>query len=72
MVRIVKIRNFKFVARCWWLTPVILGTWEAEIRRIMVPGQPGQIVHETLSPKNNQIKMDWRCGSSACFANMKP
>jgi hypothetical protein len=26
---------------------VILATWEAEIRRITVQGQPGQIVHET-------------------------
>jgi hypothetical protein len=26
----------------WWLTPVILATWEAEIRRIKVPGQPQQ------------------------------
>jgi hypothetical protein len=23
----------------WWLKPVILATWEAEIRRIMIPGQ---------------------------------
>jgi hypothetical protein len=29
--------------------PVILATWEAEIRKIMVQGQPRQIVHETLS-----------------------
>jgi hypothetical protein len=35
----------------WWLTPVILPSWEAEIRKIMVQGQPGQIVLETLSPK---------------------
>jgi hypothetical protein len=25
-----------------WLVPVILGTWEAEIRKIVAPGQPGQ------------------------------
>jgi hypothetical protein len=36
-------------ARCQWLTPVILATQEAEIRRIKVQSQTGQIVHETLS-----------------------
>jgi hypothetical protein len=34
-----------------WLTSVILTTGEAEIRGIMVQGQPGQIVCKTLSPK---------------------
>jgi hypothetical protein len=34
-----------------WLTPVILPTQEAKIRRIVVRSQPGQIVHETLSRK---------------------
>jgi hypothetical protein len=32
------------IARCWWLTPVILATQEAEIRRTVVQSQPGQIV----------------------------
>jgi hypothetical protein len=36
-------------AQCWWLTPVILDAQEAEIRRIMVQGQSGQIVCETPS-----------------------
>jgi hypothetical protein len=34
-----------------WLTPIILTNWEAEIGRIMVQGQPGQIVLKTPSPK---------------------
>jgi hypothetical protein len=32
--------------------PIVLATQEAEIRRIEVPGQLGQIVWETLSQKN--------------------
>jgi hypothetical protein len=35
-----------------WLTPVIPATQEAEIRRIVVRSQPGQIVLKTLSQKN--------------------
>jgi hypothetical protein len=35
-----------------WLTPVILVTQEAEIRRIEVRRQPRKIVQETLSQKN--------------------
>jgi hypothetical protein len=31
-------------AECWRLTPVILATWEAGMRKISVPGQPTQIV----------------------------
>jgi hypothetical protein len=35
----------------WWLTPGILATQEAEIRRIAIRSQPRQIVCETLSWK---------------------
>jgi hypothetical protein len=31
------------IARCWWLTLVILATREAEIRRIKVLSQCGQM-----------------------------
>jgi hypothetical protein len=34
-----------------WLMPVILANWEFEIRRIVVGGQPRQIILETLFPK---------------------
>jgi hypothetical protein len=52
------IKNSKsFWAGCWWLTPIILATQEAEIRRISVWSQPGQIVHRTLSRKNLHKKM---------------
>jgi hypothetical protein len=49
-----------FPARHWWLTPVILATQEAEIRRIMVQSNPRQIVQETLSwkKKNPSRKRD--------------
>jgi hypothetical protein len=33
----------------WWLTPVILATQEAEIKRTVAKSQPGQIVFKTLS-----------------------
>jgi hypothetical protein len=49
-------------AGLWWLMPVILAIWKADIRRIVVQGQPGQIVRFPL--QNNQNKMYWRCDSS--------
>jgi hypothetical protein len=42
------------LARHWWLTPVILATQEAEIRRTVVQSQPRKIVHETLSQKKKK------------------
>jgi hypothetical protein len=54
------------LARHWWLAPVILPLWEAEIERTEAEGQPEQTVHETpISKKNNQSKMDQRCRSSS-------
>jgi hypothetical protein len=49
------------MARRWWCTPVILATWEAEIkeiRRIKVWSQPGQIVEETISkiPNTKELR----------------
>jgi hypothetical protein len=41
----------KNIAGCWWLTPVILVTQEAENKRIVVQNQPRQKVHKTLSQK---------------------
>jgi hypothetical protein len=38
-----------FLARSWWLMPVMLAIQEAEIRRIIVQGQLRQIVCQTLS-----------------------
>jgi hypothetical protein len=34
-----------------WLTIVILATWEAEIRRIVIQDQPRQIVRRTPNSK---------------------
>jgi hypothetical protein len=44
-----QVRAFKksFITRCQWLKPVIPATQEAEIRKIVVPSQPWQIVQET-------------------------
>jgi hypothetical protein len=46
----------KSVARSWWLTSVILATQETEIRKIEVQANPRQIVRETLSHGQGEIK----------------
>jgi hypothetical protein len=53
-------KNLKMLAGYWWLTPIILGTQKAVIRRISVC-QPRQIVCETLSQKTHHKKglVEW-------------
>jgi hypothetical protein len=48
--------NLLTFARYQWLMPIILATQEAEIRRLVVRSQAGQIVHENLSKKNPSQK----------------
>jgi hypothetical protein len=46
----------KTKARHWCFIPIILATWEAEIRKIMVQEQPRQTVFETLISKITRAK----------------
>jgi hypothetical protein len=43
-----------YKSQVWRFTPVILATWEAEIEKTAVPGQPGQ--KETLTQKKFKQK----------------
>jgi hypothetical protein len=58
----IPVSQFPSFAGRWWLTPVILATQEAEIRRILVWNQPRQIVQETLSQKKLITKKRGRGG----------
>jgi hypothetical protein len=51
----------KIQARQWWLTPVILATQEAEIRRTVVQSHPGQTVPQDYFKKALPIKglVEW-------------
>jgi hypothetical protein len=54
--------------------PKILTTWEAEIRRMAVQGQPRQIVHET-SPISKITTIKWSRGvahAGALLCKAKP
>jgi hypothetical protein len=47
----------KMLSQHWWLIPVILATQNAEIRRIMVQSQPGQVVPGDLISKESITKI---------------
>jgi hypothetical protein len=57
----------------WWLTPVILATEEAEIRKIVVPSQPWQTVYEILSQKTQHKNRTGRVAQVVeCLPSMRP
>jgi hypothetical protein len=45
-----------WIARHQWLTPIIIATQEANIRRILVQGQHRKVAHETTSSKLARAK----------------
>jgi hypothetical protein len=55
-----KKKTTKNKTRCRWLTPIILATQEAKIRRITVQSQSGQTVCKTLSRKKPSQKKTGR------------
>jgi hypothetical protein len=48
----------------WWLVPVISATQKAEIRRIVIEGQPRQKISLPHLNKNNQWYHDTSCNPS--------
>jgi hypothetical protein len=62
----------RIIAEYQCLTPVILATQEADIRRIEVLSQPGEIVHETLSWKDPTQKSGVAQGISPEFKPQHP
>jgi hypothetical protein len=52
----------KLLVECQWLTPILLAAWEAEIRRIMVLGQPGQEFMRTHLSISKRTRAKWTGG----------
>jgi hypothetical protein len=55
MTPILKVKKLR--TRCDKGTPIISATWEVEIKRVAVQGQPEQKISKTLSQQTGQ----WRC-----------
>jgi hypothetical protein len=51
-IYIINLQNWKGWGWVCWCVPVIWTTWELEIGRITVQGQPRKKVNETLSKQN--------------------
>jgi hypothetical protein len=68
----INLDKIKFKFGCWWLTPVILATQEAEIRRVMVQSQCWQIAHETLCRKKSNTVKGWWSDSSGRASAEQP
>jgi hypothetical protein len=69
------ILKLEVIAGCWWLTPVILATQEAEIRRIVVQSQPW--VNSSQDPisekkKKKSQKKGWWSGLSGKRESVRP
>jgi hypothetical protein len=59
----------KNVCGCWWFMSAVLAAQVVEIRRIVVPSQPGQIVQETLSWKSPSWKRIGGVAQGVVFKN---
>jgi hypothetical protein len=58
------IKYMLILARHWWLTPVILATQEAEIRRITLEATPGkEFTRPYLKKILHKKGLDWWSGS---------
>jgi hypothetical protein len=62
-------KNYNW-ARCQWPTPVFLATWEAEIGKVVVWGQPGGI--KLVRTHLNRQKLSVRVLACHCTCFRKP
>jgi hypothetical protein len=66
---VISTKSNRTKVRSWWLTPIIVATQEAEIRRIAVRSQPWANSSRRPYLENNQPqKQDWLKRKSTCLA----